>query len=282
MDGSGNLFVADNGNNRIREVTLGGSAPTISTVAGGGNPSTGVGDTGQATAASLQIPTGVVVDSQGNLYIADSGHNRIREVTPANGSYANGIIQTFAGNGSASDAGEGGPAAEALTADDPTAVAVDSAGDIFSVGSYPDGIVREVIAGSGEIITVTGGGTNSSPFASGAASSVQLINPQGIAVDSSGHLFIADTGRGVIREVSPVGGNYAERHYPDGRGRREWQLHVRRQRHASVFELPPLRRGGQRRKPLHRRHREQCDPQGGPGRGRDQHGRGNRQYHIQR
>jgi uncharacterized protein (TIGR03437 family) len=104
LDSSGNLFIADTGNHRVRKVTAAG---TITTVAGSGDPAFG-GDEGAATAASLSAPRGVAVDDNGDIFIADTGNHRIRQITP------DGIIHTIAGQNGAGFAGDGGPAASAL------------------------------------------------------------------------------------------------------------------------------------------------------------------------
>jgi uncharacterized protein (TIGR03437 family) len=119
VDAAGNLYIADFNNGRIRMVTPGG---TITTVAGGGFFP--LGDGGPAVGAAIYSPSGVAVDAAGNLYIADSGDNLIRKVTPG------GIISTIAGNGSQGYSGDGGPATSAAL-DYPTGVTVDAAGNIY-------------------------------------------------------------------------------------------------------------------------------------------------------
>ena len=149
MDAAGDLFIADTGNNRIREVNL--ATGVITTVAGNGTCGYS-GDNGPATAAELDDPTGVAVDSAGDLFIADSGNNRIREVN-----HATGVITTVAGNGTAGYSGDNGPATAAeLTS--PNGVAVDSAGDLFIADTGNDRI-REVNHATGVITTVAGNGT---------------------------------------------------------------------------------------------------------------------------
>jgi uncharacterized protein (TIGR03437 family) len=209
VDGSGNLFIADLGNIRIRKVSASG---VISTFAGNGT--TGFsGDGGLATSAALNLAQAVAVDGSGNLFIADSGNNRIRKVS------ASGIITTVAGNGpscSASSAngcgsfsGDGGPATSAGL-DGPAAVAVDGSGDLFIVDSGNIRI-REVSAG-GVITTVAGDGEflafifpGPVPGDGGPATSASLSGPAGVAVDGSGDLFIADSLNCRIREVLASG-----------------------------------------------------------------------------
>ena len=115
----GNIYIADNGNSRIRKVTV--STGIISTIAGTGTPDYS-GDNGAATSATLNYPYGVVLDTAGNVYIADTGNHRIRKVT-----ISTGIITTFAGTGTISYSGDNGPATSA-TLNYPYGVAVDSAG----------------------------------------------------------------------------------------------------------------------------------------------------------
>ena len=116
VDGSGDIFIADTGNQRVREVNS--STGNIGTVAGNGTAGY-LGDGGLATATELKSPWSVAVDAKGDLFIADSGNNRLREVS------ASGIITTLAGNGTSGYAGDGGPASAAELAG-PEGVALDS------------------------------------------------------------------------------------------------------------------------------------------------------------
>jgi trimeric autotransporter adhesin len=192
VDSSGNLYIADTGNNRIRKVTGGG---IISTVAGNGNSGYS-GDGGTAALAQLDDPSGVAVDSSGNLYIADTGNNRIRKVT------AGGIISTVAGNGNSGYSGDGGPAALAQL-DHPYSVAVDSSGNLYIADTY-NSCIRKVTAG-GIISTVAGNGKFGFSGNGGSATLAQLSVPFGVAVDSSGNLYIADTYNSCIRKVTAGG-----------------------------------------------------------------------------
>ena len=202
--GPNNLYIADSKNDRIREIVSG----VINTIAGNG---TGFGgDGGAATAAQLDLPSGVAVDASGNLYIADTSNSRIREVSK-------GTITTFAGNGTAGHSGDGGPASSAELGY-PGAVAAGSSGNVF----IDDGLslIREV---SGEVITtVAGNGIYGYAGDGGPALQGEWGFSEGLAVDSHDNLYIADTGDGLIREVSSgvintIAGSYTEGiTYPPG------------------------------------------------------------------
>jgi uncharacterized protein (TIGR03437 family) len=187
VDASGNLFVADITNNRIRKVSAGG---IITTVAGGGTG--GLGDGGQATAASLSGPLGVAVDATGNLFIADSGNYRIRKVS------ASGIITTVAGNEDYGFSGDGGPATAAFL-DYPDALAVDASGNLF-IADTDNYRIRKVSAG-GIITTVAGNGDYVFYGDGGPATAASLAEPTDVAVDAYGNLFIVDRDNQRIREV---------------------------------------------------------------------------------
>ena len=191
LDSDGNLFIADVLNNRIREVVK--ATGIITTVAGNGTAGLG-GDGGTATAAKLNGPITVAVDSAGNLFISDSTNNRIREVVKATG-----IITTVAGNGVAGYTGDGGTAT-AAELNGPNGVTLDSEGDIFFGDSD---CVREVVKASGNIITVAG--TNIVGFTGngGLATAADLSGPGRLAIDPAGDLFLSDFNNNQIREVTP-------------------------------------------------------------------------------
>ncbi len=188
-DSSGNVFIADTGDNLIRKVDING---TISTFAGIGYPGFG-GDTAAATAASLNHPEDVAVDSSGNVYIADTLDAAIRKVT------TDGIINTIAGDASVGYSGDGGPATSAGLIE-PFAVTVDSSGNVY-LAEPPDGRIRKVDT-KGIITTIAGNGNLGFGGDGSAATSAQLNLPTGVAVDSSGNIYIADSQNGRLRKVS--------------------------------------------------------------------------------
>ena len=176
VNNAGGLFIADLGNSRVREVNL--STGVITTVAGNGTAGNS-GDGGQASAAELGQPSGVAVDSAGDLFIADAGYNRIREVN-----LATGVISTAAGDGSYHCSGDGGQATAAGLGQ-PFGVAVDNAGDLF-VADTDNFVIREVNHSSKVITTVAGNGTAGASGDGGQATAAEFEAPLGMAVDGAG------------------------------------------------------------------------------------------------
>jgi hypothetical protein len=186
------LYIADNQNNRIRMVNL--TTGIITTVVGTGAAGSG-GDGGPATSAQLNGPYGVAVDGTGNLFIADTNNNRIREVSA-------GIITTVAGNGIVGNGGDGGPATSAQLYH-PAGVAVDNLGNIY-IADTDNQKIRKVIGGT--ISTVAGTGRVGYSCAAGAAATaVGLHNPTGVTNYNAlaGAFAIADTSNQCARFVVP-------------------------------------------------------------------------------
>ena len=197
VDGVGNIYIADAGNNRIRKVNTSG---IMSTFAGNGDFSSR-GDGGPATSASLWTPTAVAVDSAGNVYIADTLNNRIRKVNTA------GIISTVAGNGNLSFSGDGGPATSAALGG-PTGVALDSAGNLY-IADYGNWRIRKVNT-AGIITTFAGSLLPGFSGDGGPATSAQMFGPAGVALDAAGNIYISEAGNATgfgnrIRKVNTAG-----------------------------------------------------------------------------
>jgi len=252
IDGSGNIYIADACNNVVREVVA--ATGVIETVAGNGVAGYS-GDGGKATQAELDYPSAVSVDASGNIYIADSGNNRIREVVAATG-----VIETVAGDGATGYSGDGGMATQAQL-NQPWGVSVDVSGNIYiadtlnwrirevvaktgiiqtmtiqpgldaeeqvfvdasddifiansglcyidpdgnlfcGVPSSGGGYIQRVGAGTRTIQTVAGNGTEGYSGDGGIATQAELGFPSGVSVDVSGNIYIGDTGNNRIREV---------------------------------------------------------------------------------
>jgi uncharacterized protein (TIGR03437 family) len=193
FDAFGNLFIADQCNHRIRRVDRNG---IITTVAGSGAPGAALGgfsgDGGAATAAQFKHPTAATIDNGGNMYITDQLNNRIRRVD------RNGVVTTVAGSGVQGYSGDGGPATAAALST-PGAVAVDAAGTLYVADNVNNRIRR--VGADGIITSVIGSGAQSSTGDGGPASAATVNNPFGIAFDSLGNLFVAESGANRIRKV---------------------------------------------------------------------------------
>ena len=186
VDSSGTVYVADNNNQRIRKIT---SAGVVTTLAGSGT--FGFAD-GTGSAAQFYYPQGVAVDSSGTVYVADRNNHRIRNITPA------GVVTTLAGSGTGGFADGTGSSAQF---NQPYGVAVDSSGTVY-VADTANQRIRKVTS-AGVVTTLAG----SSPygFADGTGSAAQFSDPRGVAVDSSGTVYIGDNGNNRIRKITPAG-----------------------------------------------------------------------------
>jgi len=184
-DASGNVFVADAGNNVIRKIS---SEGMVSTFAG-----TGVtGAANGADTATFNSPMGVAADANGNLYVADYGNDLIRKIDPA------GVVSTLAGSGATgADNGAGAIA----TFDLPEGIAVDATGNVF-VADNGNNLIRKITP-DGTVSTFAGSGTAGS--ANGTGTGASFNSPFGIAVDGSGNVYVADAGNNLIRKITPAG-----------------------------------------------------------------------------
>jgi sugar lactone lactonase YvrE len=182
----GNVYLAGSTNNRINKITPDG---TVSTIAGSGTA--GFTD-GQGTSAQFNTPTGVAVDSAGNVYVAESGNNRIRKITPG------GTVSTLAGSGTAGYAEGTGTNAQFYY---PYGIAVDSAGNVY-VADTGNRRIRKITPG-GTVSTLAGSGING--YADGPGSSAQFNTLYGIAVDSAGNVYVSEMLIHLIRKITPGG-----------------------------------------------------------------------------
>ncbi|HEX3877382.1 MAG TPA: IPT/TIG domain-containing protein [Bryobacteraceae bacterium] len=190
----GNLYIADQVNNAIRVVNSSGTISTFAGIEVAGY----FGDNGKATDAELAQPSGIAVDSSGNLYISDTTNCLIRKVTASTG-----IITTIAGTpGTAGYGGDGGGAAGAFLLR-PAGLAFDSAGNLY-IADSGNNVIRKVTMSTGIITTYAGKFSNGGSYSGDGAPAINagLNVPVDVAIDSAGNLYIADSNSNVVRKVS--------------------------------------------------------------------------------
>jgi sugar lactone lactonase YvrE len=198
FDAGGNMYISDSWNNVVRKVnTLG----VITTIAGNGYGAGTYGggfsgDGGQATSAELNFPTGIALDAEGNLYIADEVNYCVRKVNTS------GIITTVAGNGTLGFNGDGGQATAAELGG-PAGIAIDAMGNIY-IADNNNGRIRKVTT-NGIIATIAGNGNGGYTGDGGQATNAELDEPYYILLDAIGNLYISDTWNNVVRKVNTLG-----------------------------------------------------------------------------
>ncbi len=191
VDAAGNVYFAS-----IHSVFRVNPQGTLTRIAGTGRYGTG-GDGGPATSAQLAFPEGVVVDAAGNVYVADRAAHVVRKIS------SSGVMSTVAGTtGSNGFMGDGGPATQSQL-NGPTGLTVDAAGNLY-VADTDNSVIR-MISPSGTIATVAGTTARDYTGDGGPAIEAGLNQPEGVAVDNAGNLYIADTFNNVIRQVAPSG-----------------------------------------------------------------------------
>lgn len=191
LDGSGNIYIADNMNHCVRKIDASG---VITTIAGTGTAGFS-GDGGAATAAQFSRPYALAIDGSGNIYVSDFSNNRIRKINSA------GIITTIAGTGTGSYTGDGG-AATAATIKMPSGINLDGAGNIY-FAEEGNSVIRKITVSSGNISTIAG--TGFAGYSIGVATASMLRQPKDVAVDASGNVYIADQMNHRVRMVNTSG-----------------------------------------------------------------------------
>jgi sugar lactone lactonase YvrE len=187
-DGSGNVFVSDEQNNVIREIT---SAGNVITVAGSGVSGYQDGPSGNA---EFNHPEGMVLDGSGNLFVADGHNNVIRKIILSSGE-----VSTYAGTGTA---GFNNGTLSTATFYDPYGLILDAAGNIY-VADIQNNAIRKITVSSGTVSTFAG--TGAQGLTNGPAASATFYYPLGCVFDSNGDLYVCDTYNNVIRKVSASG-----------------------------------------------------------------------------
>ena len=182
VDSEGNIYVADTDNNRIRKITSSGVVTTLA-----GTATAGYGD-GTGTAAFFSAPHGIAADSSGNMYVTEAGNNRIRKIT------SSGVVTTLAGTSVAGYADGTGTAARFSA---PKGIAVDSEGNIY-VADTGNNRIRKITP-SGVVSTFAG--TATAGYGDGTGTAARFSAPHGIAADSEGNMYVADTGNNRIRKI---------------------------------------------------------------------------------
>ena len=203
IDAQGNLYICDSGNHRIRRIDI--STNIITTVAGNGGAGFG-GDAVLATHTSLNNPTGLAVDGQGNLYIADRGNQRIRKVDASSK-----VISTIAGTGDAGFGGDNGAGTAALL-NNPNDIAIDKAGNLY-IADQNNHRVRRITA-NGVIATIAGTGIAGYSGEGNAATQAQFNFPVSVIVAGDGSVFVGDNGNLRVRKLTPTGGGGTTNHNP--------------------------------------------------------------------
>ncbi len=187
VDSAGTVYVADTFNHTIRKITPAGAVTTLAGLAGIFGSVDGTG-----SSARFQVPAALAVDSAGNVYVADIGNRLIRKITPG------GVVSTLAGSSVIAGGADGtGSGAQFHS---PQGVAADSVGNVYVADRYS---IRKITP-AGVVSTLAGLNGNSGS-ADGTGSAALFFDPTGVAVDSAGNVYVADTGNQLIRKITPAG-----------------------------------------------------------------------------
>ena len=189
IDSAGNVYVADTFNNTIRKITHGAAVSTFV-----GTPGVTGGMDGTGAAAQFNAPIGVAVDSSDNVYVADSGNNTVRKITPG------GVVTTLAGL--AGSAGSMDGTGSGARFNGPRAVAVDSAFNVYVADTF-NHTIRKITPGG--VVTTLAGLASNPGSANGTGSAARFRDPKGIAVDNAGNIYVGDTFNDIIRKITPGG-----------------------------------------------------------------------------
>ncbi len=196
IDTAGNLYIVDMYDDVVRKITK--TTGTITTICGNGAGGF-FGDNGPATAAHMEQPTGICIDGDGNLYIADKGNSRIRKMNTTTG-----IITTVAGNGTNGYGGDNGPATAAKLSN-PVSVCIDNTTNDLYIADFNNHRIRIVDGTTGIITTFAGNGIAGYSGNAGPAVNAQLTQPNGVFMSKKGNLYVSDYGNNVVRIIDQFG-----------------------------------------------------------------------------
>ena len=189
VDSAGNVYVADQWNDEIRKITSTGVVTTLA-----GSPVHLGSIDGTGSAASFICPSGVAVDSAGNVYVADQFNQEIRKITPT------GVVSTLAGSPGQGGFSDGTGSAASFS--DPASVAVDSQGNVYVADAISQEIRKITPAG---VVTTLAGSPMQQGSSDGTGGAASFFSPEGVAVDSAGNVYVADTDNCEIRKTTPSG-----------------------------------------------------------------------------
>lgn len=189
-DASGNLYIADFGNNEIRKITPAG---VVTTFAGSSTGASGFTDA-TGTSARFNNPAGLAIDASGNIFVADNANNAIREISPA------GVVTTFAGSTSGTS-GTTNATGTSARFRNPAGIAFDGSGNLY-VADYSNNEIRKITT-AGVVTTFAGSSSGTSGYTNATGTSARFKTPAGLVFDSSGNLYVTDLGNNAVRKVTP-------------------------------------------------------------------------------
>lgn len=201
IDGTGNLYVADYGNDTIREMTPSGTNWVVTTIAG----TAGIGGPADGTNGDAQFyyPSGIAADTNGILYVADYQNSTIRKITPSG---TNWVVSTIAGTAQSYGSADGTNGAAQFFG--PYSITVGGSGNLYVADTYNDAIRKLMPSGTNWVVSTIAGPAGNSGTADGTNLAAQFYNPFGITSDRAGNLYVADTLNDTIRKIAPAGTNW--------------------------------------------------------------------------
>jgi len=198
---NGNVYVVDNFENTVRKVTHIGTNWAVKTIVG----TAGVNGANDGTDQSAQLnePSSIAIDSSNNLYVADSGNNTLRKISPSGSDW---VVTTIAGTAGNTGAGDGTNGVAQFNY--PSGIAVDAAGNVYVADTFNNTIREAVRNGTNWVVTTIAGNYQAYGSVDGTNLNAKFYYPSSITVDSAGNLYVADSGNSTLRKITPVGTNW--------------------------------------------------------------------------